>query len=60
MACMRGKGIADMVDPIPGDTSGRSAVRYMLDVWGKGTDSMVTSSTASSPAKPVRSADEPT
>jgi hypothetical protein len=38
VACMRGKGVADMVDPIPGDTSGRSAVRYMLDVLGKGSD----------------------
>jgi hypothetical protein len=38
VACMRSKGISDMVDPIPGDTSGRSAVKYMLDVLGKGSD----------------------
>ena len=36
--CMRQHGIADMPDPIPGDTSGRSAVRYALDVMGKGSD----------------------
>jgi hypothetical protein len=37
VACMRGEGI-DMVDPTPGDTSGRSAVRYMIDVKGMGSD----------------------
>src|SRR5262245_30853101 len=36
--CMRQQGIADMPDPIPGDTSGRSSVRYALDVLGKGAD----------------------
>lgn len=38
MACMREEGIADMPDPMPGDASGRSAVRYALDVLGKGSD----------------------
>src|SRR5215470_11750754 len=38
VACMRQQGIADMPDPIPGDTSGRSSVRYALDVLGKGSD----------------------
>jgi len=38
VACMRQQGIADMPDPVPGDTSGRSAVRYALDVMGKGSD----------------------
>lgn len=38
VACMRQEGIADMPDPVPGDTSGRSAVRYALDVMGKGSD----------------------
>jgi hypothetical protein len=38
VACMRDHGIADMPDPVPGDTSGRSAVRYALDVMGKGSD----------------------
>lgn len=38
VACMREQGIADMPDPIPGDTSGRSSVRYALDVMGKGSD----------------------
>lgn len=38
VACMRSEGIADMPDPVPGDTSGRSAVRYALDVMGKGSD----------------------
>lgn len=36
--CMRNEGIADMPDPVPEDTSGRSAVRYALDVMGKGSD----------------------
>ena len=36
--CMRGKGITDMPDPVPGDASGRSAVRYAIDVMGKGSD----------------------
>lgn len=36
--CMRQAGIADMPDPVPGDTSGRSAVKYALDVMGKGSD----------------------
>ena len=36
--CMRREGITDMPDPVPGDTSGRSAVRYALDVMGKGSD----------------------
>jgi hypothetical protein len=36
--CMRQQGIADMPDPVPGDTSGRSSVRYALDVLGKGSD----------------------
>src|SRR5687768_12268490 len=36
--CMRQEGIADMPDPVPGDTSGRSSVRYALDVLGKGSD----------------------
>jgi hypothetical protein len=35
--CMRGQGV-EMVDPIPGDTSGRSALRYEIDVNGKGSD----------------------
>jgi len=35
--CMRGEGV-EIVDPIPGDTSGRSAVRYEIDVNGKGSD----------------------
>ena len=38
VGCMRDHGIADMPDPVPGDTSGRSAVRYALDVMGKGSD----------------------
>jgi hypothetical protein len=38
VACMRDQGIADMPDPVPGDTTGRSAVRYALDVMGKGSD----------------------
>jgi len=38
VACMRREGIADMPDPVPGDTSGRSAVRYAIDVMGKGSD----------------------
>lgn len=38
VGCMRQNGIADMPDPIPGDTSGRSSVRYALDVMGKGSD----------------------
>lgn len=38
VACMRDQGIADMPDPVPGDTSGRSSVRYALDVMGKGSD----------------------
>jgi hypothetical protein len=38
VACMRREGIVDMPDPIPGDTSGRSAVKYALDVLGKGSD----------------------
>src|SRR5690606_34621378 len=38
VACMREAGIEDMPDPVPGDTSGRSAVRYALDVMGKGSD----------------------
>jgi hypothetical protein len=38
VACMRQQGIADMPDPVPGDTDGRSAVRYALDVMGKGSD----------------------
>ncbi|HEY7222738.1 MAG TPA: hypothetical protein VH561_03870 [Micromonosporaceae bacterium] len=38
VACMRDKGIADMPDPVPGDTSGHSAVRYAIDVMGKGSD----------------------
>ena len=38
VACMRDQGIADMPDPVPGDTSGRSAVRYAMDVMGKGSD----------------------
>jgi len=38
VGCMRDHGIADMPDPVPGDTSGRSAVRYALDVLGKGSD----------------------
>lgn len=38
VACMRQQGIADMPDPVPGDASGHSAVRYALDVMGKGTD----------------------
>jgi hypothetical protein len=37
IACMRGQGV-EMVDPIPGDTSGRSALRYEIDVNGKGSD----------------------
>jgi hypothetical protein len=37
IACMRGEGI-DMTDPIPGDTSGRSAVKYELDVRGQGSN----------------------
>ena len=36
--CMRREGITDMPDPVPGDTSGRSAVKYALDVMGKGSD----------------------
>jgi hypothetical protein len=36
--CMRQQGIADMPDPVPGDTSGHSSVRYALDVLGKGSD----------------------
>jgi len=38
VACMRAEGIDDMPDPVPGDTSGRSAVRYAIDVLGKGSD----------------------
>lgn len=38
VGCMRDHGIVDMPDPVPGDTSGRSAVRYALDVLGKGLD----------------------
>lgn len=38
VACMREEGIEDMPDPVPGDTSGRSAVRYAIDVLGKGSD----------------------
>lgn len=38
VACMREEGIADMPDPVPGDTSGRSSVRYALDVMAKGSD----------------------
>jgi hypothetical protein len=38
VACMREEGIADMPDPVPGDTSGRSAVRYAIDVMAKGSD----------------------
>jgi hypothetical protein len=37
IACMRGQGV-EMVDPVPGDTSGRSALRYEIDVNGKGND----------------------
>jgi len=35
---MRDHGITDMPDPVPGDTSGRSSIRYALDVLGKGSD----------------------
>jgi hypothetical protein len=38
VACMREEGIEDMPDPVPGDTSGRSAVRYALDGLGMGLD----------------------
>jgi hypothetical protein len=38
VACMRTEGIDDMPDPVAGDTSGRSAVRYAIDVMGKGSD----------------------
>jgi hypothetical protein len=37
IACMRDQGV-EMVDPIPGDTSGRSALIYEIDVNGKGSD----------------------
>jgi hypothetical protein len=37
IACMRGQSV-EMVDPVPGDTSGRSALRYEIDVNGKGND----------------------
>jgi hypothetical protein len=38
--CMRQAGITDMPDPVPGDESGRSAVRYAIDVMGKGSDAV--------------------
>jgi hypothetical protein len=37
VACMREQGV-DMVDPEPGDTSGRSALRHELDVNHRGDD----------------------
>jgi hypothetical protein len=37
IACMRAEGI-DMSDPIPGDTTGRGALRYEIDVKGRGSD----------------------
>jgi hypothetical protein len=37
IACMREQGV-EMVDPIPGDNSGRSALIYEIDVNGKGSD----------------------
>jgi hypothetical protein len=37
IACMRDQGV-EMVDPIPGDNSGRSALIYEIDVNGKGSD----------------------
>jgi hypothetical protein len=37
IACMRAENI-DMTDPIPGDTSGRSAVKHELDVNGQGSN----------------------
>ena len=36
VACMRSHGVANMPDPTPGDTSGRSAVKTALDVLGLG------------------------
>lgn len=38
VACMRAAGITSMPDPVPGDTSGRSAVRYAIDVLRLGSD----------------------
>ena len=38
VACMRSHGVANMPDPTPGDTSGRSAVKAALDVLGLGDD----------------------
>jgi hypothetical protein len=35
--CMRAHGV-EITDPIPGDTSGRSALKYELDVNGRGND----------------------
>jgi hypothetical protein len=37
IACMRAQGI-EMSDPIPGDTTGRGALRYEIDVKGRGSD----------------------
>jgi hypothetical protein len=37
IACMRGEDV-DITDPIPGDTSGRSAVKHELDVNGQGSN----------------------
>jgi hypothetical protein len=37
ISCMRGQG-QEMIDPVPGDTSGRSSLRYEIDVHGKGSD----------------------
>ena len=37
IACMRAQGI-EMSDPIPGDTTGRGAVKYEIDVKGRGSD----------------------
>jgi hypothetical protein len=36
VACMRREGITDMPDPVPGDTSVRSAVKYTLNFGGVG------------------------
>ncbi len=36
VACMRGEGVVDMPDPVPGDRSGRSALLHAMDVLGMG------------------------
>jgi hypothetical protein len=37
VACMRGRGV-EMIDPVPGDRSGRSALLHEIDVNGQGDD----------------------